>query len=881
MSVVKQLLVRAGADFSGMRKEFKKAQDTVKNFKVNMNKQIEGVGTGLAKVAAVAAASVAVVTAGMAAAAKSAMDFEANVMRVNRMLGDSSATFYSWARDNAAAMGMSKAEAAKYAATYGNLIRIFEKDTGRLTKQTQDLVKVMAVVSSATGRTMDDVGERIRSGMLGNTEAIEDLGILAQTSVIQMSDAFKQLSNGRTWDQIASQNGILAQQIRYLSIVEQAAKQYGVELTKNTHTATSKFTAQLKNLQTALGMAFLPILNAVLPALTAMARSLATVATYVAQFMSSLFGGDAKKATTQQTKATDAQVGSVSSLGDSYKAAGKAAKGALASFDEVNQLDTSGGESGAGAGEVSAPSLGGGQLFDPYSISPMEAFAGKLADITGKAKEMRDALKGIIDQANGLGESIKGFVQTPAVQTFLDFLAGRFWKARKGDMEIAEGSLEGWKGFFQILEGIVTLDVKKTIDGIKTSVDGAVKSIGAILDQLGLTGNGYFTVNSWWQRTVNDWEWIRDNAKSIWAGVTKGVKEGWKALEEYPWSAVTDAIGKKWDQFKTDAGTKWEAIKSAVATKWEDMKAESNLKADALKILIGGKWEEIKNNIAPKWDAIKTAISDKWEEIKGISWSDVKDRLSTKWDEVKTDVSTKWTSIRETLNTKWGEFLTMIGWDKIKTTLSTKWDEIKTDVGTKWEDIKTALKTKWDEIVKLDFSGVKKGVVGIWNELEVETGRIWGNIGTTIKNAINAVIRNINSFIGKVNDISIDIPSVKNPLNGKTLVEGFSIGIPNIPRIPELARGGIVDGATNFGNYIAGERGSELVMPLEQTTFVDKIAGALGTAVMNAMQMGQGGNSSGGGDIVLQISGTEIARAIKPYLDSEQGRVGNMMIRTT
>ena len=46
-----------------------------------------------------------------------------------------------------------------------------------------------AVVASKTGRTVQDVQERVRSGLLGNTEAIEDLGVLLQNN--QMTDAFE------------------------------------------------------------------------------------------------------------------------------------------------------------------------------------------------------------------------------------------------------------------------------------------------------------------------------------------------------------------------------------------------------------------------------------------------------------------------------------------------------------------------------------------------------------------------------------------------------------------------------------------------------------------------------------------------------------------
>ncbi|RAU92696.1 hypothetical protein DQG13_26970 [Paenibacillus sp. YN15] len=68
---------------------------------------------------------------------------------------------------------MSWLEAAMYGAVYANLISGFSRGTEETAQHTQDLLEASAVVASSTGRTM----ERIRSGLLGKTGAIEDLGI--------------------------------------------------------------------------------------------------------------------------------------------------------------------------------------------------------------------------------------------------------------------------------------------------------------------------------------------------------------------------------------------------------------------------------------------------------------------------------------------------------------------------------------------------------------------------------------------------------------------------------------------------------------------------------------------------------------------------------
>ena len=85
----------------------------------------------------------------------------------------------------------------------------------------------------------------------------------------------------------------------------------------------------------------------------------------------------------------------------------------------------------------------------------------------------------------------------------------------------------------------------------------------------------------------------------------------------------------------------------------------------------------------------------------------------------------------------------------------------------------------------------------------------------TVKGVINSVIEAINGAIGTINKIKVDIPDWV-PKYG-----GSSFGL-NIPKIPKLAEGGIVDRATLA---VIGEAGKEVVMPLENNTaWIDKLA---------------------------------------------------------
>lgn len=84
-----------------------------------------------------------------------------------------------------------------------------------------------------------------------------------------------------------------------------------------------------------------------------------------------------------------------------------------------------------------------------------------------------------------------------------------------------------------------------------------------------------------------------------------------------------------------------------------------------------------------------------------------------------------------------------------------------------------------------------------------------------VKGIINGVIELINGALGAINKLKVDIPDWVPKYGGST----FGV---NIPLIPKLAEGGIVDKATLA---MIGEAGKEVVMPLENNTaWIDKLA---------------------------------------------------------
>ena len=351
-----------------------------------------------------------------------ALEVTASINQIKRQMGESSQTFLKWVNDNANAMNMGVGEATKYGAVYSNLFSGFIKDSNKLSAYTAKMLQTSAVVAEGSGRSITDVMERIRSGLLGSTEAIEDLGINVNVAMIQSTEAFKRFANGQSWDQLDYQT---QQQIRLMAILEQATAKYGTTLSQSVNGRISLFKSLLKDAALNVGNAFLPIINAIMPVLNSFAMVLKNVTAKLAEFIALMFN---KKATVKDGvagavgdmngalqdassgagdladamgDADDASGGLADNLGDSAKNAKKAVKEllGLAGFDEItllNKKDDSddGGSGGSGGGKGGKGKKGKGGSGPFKDILPEVALT-----------DMDNQFKSIFD---GLGDKLKG-----------------------------------------------------------------------------------------------------------------------------------------------------------------------------------------------------------------------------------------------------------------------------------------------------------------------------------------------------------------------------------------------------------------------------------------------------------------------------------------
>lgn len=417
MATLDELKVMIDAEIAPFRKKMKEVEnqvkgtsDRVKNATAKVREQSSSIGSAfgkLAKFAGFAILGKKLLDVGMYST-QTALEVSASMNQIKRQMGESSQSFLKWVNDNANAMNMGVGEATNYGAVYSNLFSGFIKDTNKLSAYTAKMLQTSAVVAEGSGRTITDVMERIRSGLLGNTEAIEDLGINVNVAMIESTEAFKKFANGQSWQQLDYQT---QQQIRLMAILEQATAKYGDTLSNSVNGRISLFKSLMKDAALNLGNSMLPIINAIMPVLNSFAMVLKNVTAKLAEFIALMFN---KKATVKDgvggavgdmgnamkdaaggagdladavDDAGDSAGGLADNLGDSAKNAKKAAKELLGllGFDEINILQKPKDDDAGGSGG------GGGPFKD---ILPEV----ELTDMDNKFKSIFD----------GLGDKLKG-----------------------------------------------------------------------------------------------------------------------------------------------------------------------------------------------------------------------------------------------------------------------------------------------------------------------------------------------------------------------------------------------------------------------------------------------------------------------------------------
>ena len=722
------------ANTKKFNEEIKKVQNQVKTMTDSVNKQVSKVKSAISSItkSVVGLFALSKVSKYIQNSLQSAMQVEASLQQVARTMGESTQSFLKWAKTNALSFNMAQSDALKFGATYSNLVSSFLSDTNQITGATTELLKASSVIASATGRTMDDVMERIRSGLLGNTEAIEDLGVNVNVALLETTEAFKRLANGKSWNQLSFQT---QQQIRLMAILEQTASKFGNEVFQNTNSSLQQLVAILKDVAFNLGNAFLPIANVVIPLLSKMAMWLRTVTSYFATFMQTLFGYS-PKANAGIGGTVNSTIGQVGNLGDSLDSAGTSAdktkkklQNLLGGFDELNTIsfDTSSdsGSSGTGGVGAGASGLDFGSLgnWDGYDLG--EPDTSGIVRAAEKVKEVFRNIARFISENKAIILAIIGGL-VAGVATYLGIMA---LGGTVGDVIAA----------FQLLPVFIAeacSGVIGSVVGLVTGISWPAVAIAAVI--AGIVASFIYlwqTSDDFRQSLIEGW----NNLVSIITPLVQSVVAIFKTLGDMFWTFLKPIVIIFADFFVTCIDN----IVQVVMSFWNNVLAPFvQFFADCVKKLVDG--------IAEIWASWKPTI----EQIGNI--------FIIIWN----------TTLKPFINWLGGVFI-----DAFR--------NLGSYIKPILDDLKRAFSGLVDFITGVLTGNWRKA----WQGIVDVFGGVFGGIVDIAKSPLNAVISLVNSAISSLNRISVSIPSWVPGFGGK------SFGI-SIPKIPMLARGGMIGSPT-------------------------------------------------------------------------------------
>ncbi|MFL0245530.1 hypothetical protein [Candidatus Clostridium stratigraminis] len=628
----------------------------------------------------------------------------------------------------------------------------------------------------------------------------------------------------------------------------------------NSLKVNEQFSNSLNLIKSNLYTAFMPIYQAILPAINTLMSALATATAYIASFIGNIFGKTYQQSF-NAAKAMQSQVGaltqtekqakktatSLTGVGNAATAAGNAAKkasGGLAGFDEINKL---GGSNEKGSG---TPGSGVITPITPMTnIAPIEATTSKWAD--GFKKVLSSIFQPFKKAWAAVGPSVTAefnkaiegskvtisnffkMLATPPVQQFLENIGILVLSIIKLGLRIYDGfilPILNW--FIHILPGAAS-----GLNPVVNMVTGFVNF---------LSGTGFPVIQTILGLMIA-WK-----AATIAMTIAQEAQNAVLAIQAIRAIGVSGALGL----FEGVTG-------SATVAQWLLSAATgASIVAQTAHTIAVGAWNIIATIATGVTMAFGAAIAFLTSPITLTILAigaliAIGLLLYKNWDIIKAKASEVWIGIQNI-------FATFSNW--LGSVFTTDWSNKFGFLGNILNAYLANVRNIFNSVKQI-FSGIIDFVSGVftgnwskaWNGVKNVFSGIVNTFGAVMKAPLNGIIGLINGTIGGLNKIKV--PGWVPGLGGSGI---------DIPKIPYLARGGVINQPTLA---MVGERGQEAVMPLENNTgWINNLAGQI-SAQIDSNNTGTGNReiidilkqilktlSGQSGDLIIKIGESEFAR---------------------
>ena len=315
----------------------------------------------------------------------------------------------------------------------------------------------------------------------------------------------------------------------------------------------------------------------------------------------------------------------------------------------------------------------------------------------------------------------------------------------------------------------------------------------------------------------------------------------------------------------------WDTVVEFAKTAWQGLCDFISGICQAIGDFFSGLWTKLQEIFEPIGQWFSEKFQQAWDAIVNI-FSNLGSWFGERWADVTSALANIGAWFTDMFQKAW-------------TGLTNIFSKLGSWFGERWNDVISVLAnvsswfgnmfTSAYNAVKNAFSSIGSFFSGVWSTVQsifVNAGQKVGSaVGGAFRSAVNGVLGTIenvvNGFIGMINGV----------IGMINKIPGVSLGGIGYVSLPRLARGGIVDSPTVA---MIGEAGKEVVMPLENTGFLQTMGRVVGGAVVNALGGGlpQSGGFSGSGDIVIMIGGHEFGRVAIQEINREQERAGQVLL---
>lgn len=847
-----------------------------KNFKAGVSKlgnQLGGLKSALWKIGATAAAAFSVKA--IVDFSKQAIELGSDIAEVQNVVdtafGDMAYKAEEFASTAIEQFGMSKLAAKKTASTYMAMARGMGLSADHASDMAIELAGLTGDVASFFNISQELADTKLKSVFTGETESLKDLGIVmtqANLNAFAMANGF-----GKTIDKMTQAEQV---ELRYQYVTQQLTLAQGdfAKTSDSWANQTRILSENWKEFMSVVGDSLITVLTPTIKILNELVAVLTKAAQVMNQIISALFGKQVKKqnqVAVSAGSAADAQ----QSLADATTDAGKAAKGALASFDELNVLTAETADNAASASS---------------GVSGIENYTPEYED--SAPLKMDPTIEETILKIRSLLEPLQQINFEPLKESL-----GRLMQALKPFTKTLFSGLE-W-AYFNLFIPLSKFTIEESLprffDSLAISIEGANFIISGAQDcfdtlyQTFLKPVADYTGSKFldfWDRLNDDLKKFVDTMKSstvfqdlqetfekigpILAEIVKKLEDLESLKLNFSWSLKFAELNKKFKDFSDligliaailngDFSDAFGHLKNLLLDNWVD---EFRDKMDAWKERLIAVKEKV-TELATEWgqklqdtiDTWKSKIADWWE-------NDVKPWFTLeKW-------KTIFSSIGEAFGKAVGSFIAFWTvkipewWDKdVKPWFSfEKWKDLLSSI---WKSVSTTVSdfaSEWSKKISNWWSNDVEPWFSLEKWKQVGQGIIDGLV-SAVKEAISSVTALWDSFWSGFSKGKSEVEATVSGVGGKV---STSTKIKSTATIPRLAQGAVIPPNREFLAVLGDQKqGTNIEAPLE----------TIKQALAEVMAQ-YGGRENGDVTVILELDHREFGRAVVKSYKEESRRMG-------